>query len=119
MILVAEDNLLLQDLLKLQLDSLGYESTIVSNGKEAINLIKNESFQIVLTDCQMPVMDGFQLLREIRVLEQGSNKGIPVIAITADPNDAKKQLGDNEYFDDYIKKPFNPDSLSSALKKYI
>ncbi|MBC8211954.1 MAG: PAS domain S-box protein [Gammaproteobacteria bacterium] len=117
-ILVAEDNPVNQDLFRLQLDLLGYDATIVSNGREALEEWISGTYSMLLTDCHMPEMDGFQLAQEIRRLESGSGQRFPVIAVSADVLMDHDGNGDQSWFDDYVSKPLDLESLSSVIRKW-
>src|SRR5690606_27117735 len=83
LILLAEDNPTNQDVTRRQLASLGYACEIAEDGAEALEAYKRRNYALLLTDCHMPVMDGYELARQIRVLEQGQSRRLPIIAVTA------------------------------------
>ena len=82
-LLVAEDNPINQQLAQLQLEKLGYSVRTVGNGREAIEALAQENFDLVLMDVQMPEMDGFEATRSIREIEALTGKRIPIVAMTA------------------------------------
>jgi two-component system sensor histidine kinase/response regulator len=119
LILIAEDYPVNQQVAQLYLDELGFASHIVSNGQEAVDLITNTSFALILMDCQMPEMDGFAATRAIRHLEMRTGLHVPIIAMTA-----HAMAGDREEclaagMDDYISKPVDPDELRRLLEKWL
>ncbi|QIZ81197.1 ATP-binding protein [Thalassovita gelatinovora] len=117
-ILVVEDNSVNQIVLSHQLDLLGYPHEIASNGREGLEMWQNKRFDAILTDCQMPLMDGFQLTQEIRKAEQARNSGhIPIIAITANALEGEAEKCLNAGMDAYLSKPIELKSLSEKLSR--
>ena len=82
-VLVAEDHSINREMMKQQLHLLGYEVVLVENGEEAMRRLERESFDILLTDCHMPVCDGFELTRAIRGHARGEIRALPVVGVTA------------------------------------
>ena len=118
-ILVVEDSVLIQQVAKKQLLYLGVGAQIVSNGREALDILKQRQFDVILMDCQMPEMDGFEATRQIRQLEAGTNIHTIIIAMTA-----SAMVGDKEEcilagMDDYLSKPVTLDQLRSKLTSCI
>ncbi|KAA3662610.1 MAG: response regulator [Calditrichaeota bacterium] len=116
-LLLAEDNIVNQKVAMRMLEKLGFEVDCVSNGMDAISAVKNSTYNLVLMDVQMPVMDGLEAVKKIRDSEKDSH--IPVIALTANA-----MLGDRDVclaagMDDYISKPVNQKNLEDVLWKYI
>ncbi len=120
-ILLAEDNKLNQMVAKKHIES-EYENikvTIAENGKEAITILSEEDFDVVLMDLHMPVMDGYEATEYIRDKFPASKKDIPILAMTADI-----QISENGKFrqfrmDDFVLKPFEPNQLYEKLARYI
>ena len=120
-ILVAEDNITNQKLITKQLECYGIFPTICCNGRMAVEKIKEEYHPIILMDCHMPVMDGYDATREIRSLEKNGHFNHPpivIVALTADalPNTRESCIAAG--MDDYMTKPFRRRTLSSFLSKY-
>jgi CheY-like chemotaxis protein len=80
---VAEDNPANQRLVEIILSSLGYSLTLVDDGRKAVAAVEAEAFDLVLMDLRMPVLDGFEASRRIRLLEV-PHAGLPIVAVTAD-----------------------------------
>ena len=99
---------------------IGYETYVVNNGQQAIDKLKEDKFDLVLMDVQMPVMDGYDATRTIREMQK--NKEIdkcPIIGLTAHAfqNESNKCI--EAGMDDYIAKPFSNDELKNMLNKYL
>ncbi|CAO3678826.1 unnamed protein product [Umbelopsis ramanniana] len=118
-ILVAEDNLINQKLLKKQLLKLNYESDVVGNGFEAINMLKTgKKYIAFLCDCNMPECDGFQATAIIRASEE-SFRNIPILAISANAMAGDREKCLEGHMDDYISKPLTIPQLGSALERLL
>ena len=119
MILVAEDNLTNQDVIRRQLNQLGYACEFSSDGKEALRAWKKGNYVALLTDCHMPNMDGYQLTGAIRESEKGADGRIPIIAITASALQDEGERCLQSGMDDYLVKPLEMDKLEATLAKWI
>ncbi|MGX5175184.1 response regulator [Aliikangiella sp. IMCC44653] len=117
-ILVVEDDFANQRVASLFLKKLGYESDIAENGQQAINILENETYQLVFMDCQMPVMDGFEAARQIRNLTN-DNRDIPIVALTANVVSGIvedcKQAGMN----DVLNKPIQLQTIKDMLDNWL
>ena len=118
-VLLAEDNLVNQEvaLAMLQNMALGYET--VGNGLDAIEILKKQSFDVILMDCQMPQMDGFQATRAIRQEEKTSGKHQTIIALTANAVAGDRERCLDAGMDDYLSKPFTQEQLFSMLSRWM
>jgi PAS domain S-box-containing protein len=117
LVLFAEDNLTNQDVIGRQLNLLGYAFEVASDGREALEMFQAKSYSILLTDCHMPVMDGFELAKNIRELEKDKVGRFPIVAITAS---VMKEEIDGCFaagMDDYLPKPLELPKLRDMLRK--
>ncbi|MFY0642473.1 MAG: response regulator [Bermanella sp.] len=115
-ILVAEDNRTNQMVISAMLKRLGYEFDICNNGEEAIQTLLNSTYSLVLMDCQMPVLDGFEATRSIR--KQASIADTPIIALTAGATDKEKQQCYDAGMNDFLSKPIKLGLLKDTLLKW-
>ena len=115
-ILVAEDNATNREIALAQLHKLGYTASAVVNGAETIRALEDGGFDLVLMDCQMPVMDGFEATHRIRA---SARPGIPVIAITADAMSDDRDRCLREGMNDYLAKPVELETLAETLAKWL
>ncbi|MCG7572463.1 response regulator [Phaeobacter sp. CNT1-3] len=119
-VLVVEDNEINRTVLGKQLDILGYAHNMASDGAEGLQLWQQEQFDIVLTDCHMPVMDGFELTRQIRHNEAAAKTPpIPIIAVTANALAGEEERCLNAGMDGYLSKPLKLDSLREKLEQML
>jgi len=117
-ILLAEDNEVNQKVARASLEKLGYEVEVVCNGMDAIAAWQSGRFHLILMDCQMPVMDGYQATRAIRDREGGAGH-VPIIALTADVMQDAETNCRLAGMDDYLTKPLNRAQLSQALERFL
>jgi signal transduction histidine kinase/DNA-binding response OmpR family regulator len=120
-VLVAEDNPVNQQVAAAMLESLGVSSCMAANGVQAIERIAQEPFDLVLMDCQMPEMDGFEATAEIRKRQQqGRLRGrLPVIALTANAVEGDRERCLAAGMDDYLSKPFTREQLAAMIERWI
>ncbi len=117
-ILVAEDNAINQLVAVGLLERLGYRAEVVSSGRQAVEAVARMRYDLLLMDCQMPEMDGFEAARAIRA-QEGTGHRVPIIALTADATDRVRELCDQAGMDDYVSKPVDREQLRAALLRWL
>ena len=120
-ILLVEDNPINQMVAQKMLEKVGLKPTLANNGVEALKQLNERSFDLVLMDCQMPEMDGFDATREIRKLDimALNQRPLPIVAMTANVMSGDRERCLDVGMDDYIGKPVQRDQLTSVLKKWL
>ncbi|HLT24095.1 MAG TPA: response regulator [Ignavibacteria bacterium] len=118
-ILVAEDNLINQKLINKLLTNRGYQTLVVEDGLKAVEALHNKSFDLVLMDIQMPIMDGYQATSYIRNVERLTGDHIPIIAVTAFAMDSDRQKCYELGMDDFLAKPFNKMDFYNIIEKHL
>jgi len=119
-ILLVEDNLINQQVALGILQLQGYSVTVAANGREALEALALGSFDLVLMDCHMPEMDGFECTAEIRKREQSlGGKAIPIVALTANAMAQDREECLNAGMDDYLSKPFSMQTLQEMLDRWM
>lgn len=116
-ILLVEDNETNQEVAKALLEDIQLKVKIANHGAEAVELIKNQSFDLVLMDMQMPVMDGLEATRQIRMLESG--RTVPIVAMTANAFIEDRQRCLAAGMNDFVAKPVDPKVLYSKLAEWL
>ena len=120
MILLAEDNLINQEIAMEILGMLGYEVRLANHGREAVEMWEHGSFDLILMDCQMPLMDGFAAAAEIRSRElAGSARRTPIVALTANAMQGDRERCLAAGMDGYLTKPFNQNQLATMVHRWI
>ncbi|MBN1289219.1 MAG: response regulator [Actinobacteria bacterium] len=117
-VLLAEDTRVNQKLMKTLLGKKGHVVTTANNGREALDEMEKEDFDLVLMDVQMPVMDGFEATRIIRESEQENGKHVPIVALTAHSMKGDREKCLEGGMDSYLSKPVDPDDLYRLLESY-
>ncbi len=120
-VLLAEDNPVNVEVATAMLDSLGVEVSCARNGDEALQAVRAGKYDVVLMDCQMPVMDGFAATTEIRrhERENGRARSLPIIAITANALQGDRESCLAAGMDDYLSKPFTQQQLAAVMGRWI
>jgi len=117
-VLLVEDNPINQKLVSKILLKLGVVVTPASDGVEGLNAVKRNDYDLVLMDCQMPNMDGYEATKEIRKLPSSKSK-IPIIALTANAMNGDDVKCKDAGMDDYLSKPFKTKDLKAKLKSPV
>ena len=119
LILVAEDNAVNQQVIRRQLNTLGLACELVDDGVAALDRIRLGGIGLLLTDCDMPNMDGYELTRRIRQEEVGSGNPLPIVAITANAMDGAAAACFEAGMNDYLSKPLEIGALQTVLRTYL
>jgi CheY-like chemotaxis protein/HPt (histidine-containing phosphotransfer) domain-containing protein len=119
-VLLVEDNLINQQVALGILQIQGYSVTVVNNGKEAVDAYMQGDFDLILMDCHMPEMDGFEATREIRTRERAASRPrMPIIALTANAMAHDREECLNAGMDDHLAKPFSMQTLQEMLQRWM
>jgi signal transduction histidine kinase/ActR/RegA family two-component response regulator len=113
-LLVAEDNAINQKLISKLLERLGFEAVIVPDGAQAVDAALSGKYRLVLMDCHMPVMDGYEASRRIRV----AGSKVPIVALTA-TTISERSLCTESGMDDFLSKPIQPDQLRETIERWL
>lgn len=117
--LVVEDSRVNQQVAKMMIKKLGLEVDIAENGKIGVEMYQKADYKIVFMDCQMPVLDGFEATKLIRAIEEGSERHVPIVALTANVVQRDKHLCFEAGMDEFIAKPVNQHKLLAAAEKFL
>jgi len=118
-ILVAEDTAVNQKLVARLLEKRGHRVKVVANGREALEFLERDNYDLVLMDVQMPEMDGFEATAELRKREKQTGGHTPIIALTAHAMKGDRERCIEAGMDDYLSKPIRVQELNELLKNYI
>jgi CheY-like chemotaxis protein len=116
-ILVVDDDKTTRKLLGLYLKAKGYEIVTAENGLDALEKLGTESINLVVSDMNMPYMDGIELTKNIRADE--NLKNLPVIMVTTEADEEEKKKAHEAGVDDYLVKPANAEQISESVKKIL
>ncbi len=119
LILVAEDNAINQRVMRLHLDRLGYAAELAEDGQEALTMWRSGRYGLVLTDCHMPNLDGFELTDAIRTSEKEAGARVPIVAITANALQGEIDRCLEAGMDDYLAKPVELAQLGRMIAKWM
>ncbi|ARU57584.1 MAG: response regulator [Pseudomonadales bacterium] len=116
-ILAVDDSASMRQMVSFTLKGAGYEVVEASDGQQALDLAKKQQVDLVLSDVNMPVMDGIALVKELRGLP--SYKFTPILMLTTESAGDKKMEGKQAGATGWLVKPFNPDQLLATIKKVL
>ncbi|MFC1684327.1 response regulator [Pseudomonadota bacterium] len=116
-IMAVDDSASMLQMVAFTLKGAGYEVVEASDGVQALNLAKQKAVNLVITDVNMPNMDGISLIKELRALP--TYKFTPLLMLTTESSPEKKQEGKAAGATGWIVKPFNPDQLLATVKKVL
>jgi two-component system chemotaxis response regulator CheY len=115
--LIVDDSASMRQLVSFTLRDAGFEVVAAENGKEALDKLVTAKVDMVITDLNMPEMDGITLIRELRSLP--ALKFVPIIMLTTEAQEAKKQEGRAAGASGWIVKPFSPERLLEVVRKFV
>ncbi|GMG92823.1 ATP-binding protein [Cupriavidus metallidurans] len=118
-ILVAEDHGPFQIVIRRQIEKLGLTCEVVSDGREALAALHEKRYGMILTDCHMPYMDGYELTSAIRASEAGQAQRLPVVALSADASDEQRKRGRDAGMDDFLLKPLKLPELRTCIERWV
>ena len=121
-ILLVEDNEINQEIAQEILGSMGFVVDTVGDGTEAVDRIKNVeagTYELILMDVQMPIMDGYEATRQIRALEDSAKAAVPIVAMTANAFDEDKKKALEAGMNDHVAKPIDIENLVDTLKDVL
>ncbi len=116
-ILIVDDSASMRQMVSFTLQDAGYEVTTANHGKDALSKIDQKPFKLVITDLNMPEMDGLQLITALRA--KPAFRFLPIIMLTTESQDDKKKQGTQAGASAWIVKPFTPEKLIETVKKYV
>ena len=116
-ILAVDDSISLRQMVSFTLKEAGYDVVEAANGQDALNKARGMKADLVLSDVNMPVMDGISLVKELRSLP--GYKFTPILMLTTESTAEKKQEGKSAGATGWLVKPFNPDQLLSTVKRVL
>lgn len=114
-ILAVDDSQTMRDVVKETLESAGYKVTVAENGKDGVEKFKQDKFDLVVADINMPIMDGITMIKEIRKL----NPSVPILTLTTESEESKKQEGRAAGADGWIVKPFRPAQFLDIVRQIL
>jgi two-component system chemotaxis response regulator CheY len=116
-ILAVDDSASMRQMVTFTLKGAGHDVTEAENGQDALDKAKGKQFDLVISDVNMPVMDGISLIKELRALSE--YKFTPLLMLTTESGDDKKSQGKTAGATGWIVKPFNPDQLLATINKVL
>ena len=116
-ILIVDDALSMRGLVAMTLKKEGYEVTEASDGKDALGKISVRKFDLIISDLNMPVMKGIELVKAVKALPQ--YRFIPIVMLTTEGHESKKAEGQQAGAKAWVVKPFKPETLVGVVKKII
>ncbi|MEN6615865.1 MAG: response regulator [Syntrophorhabdus sp.] len=116
-IMTVDDSVSVRQMVSFTLKNAGYETVEAIDGKDALAKLSNSGINMILTDLNMPNLDGIGLIKEVRTKPE--YKFIPIVMLTTESQDSKKQEGKSAGATGWIVKPFKPDQLLAVVKKVL
>ncbi len=117
MFLIVDDSASMRQLIAFTIKDAGYDVLLAENGRDALEKMSRAKVDMVITDLNMPEMDGIMFIRELR--GKADYKFVPIIMLTTESQEAKKQEGRAAGASGWIVKPFSPSQLMAVVKKFV
>lgn len=117
-VLVVEDTKVSQKVLRIMLEKMDVRVNVANNGEEAVNLCREQSFDLIFMDCQMPVMDGFIATQKIRQMEEWG-RTVPIVALSANVLEEDQQHCFDVGMDSFVSKPVTQEGLKQIFEQYL
>jgi len=118
-VLLAEDHPVNQEIAQAMLEDAGCQVTVAVNGRMAVEATLKQCFELVLMDCQMPELDGFEATRQIRARETAGSERLPIVALTANAMTGDRERCLAAGMDDYLSKPFKRSDVAAVLRRWL
>lgn len=118
-VLVVDDDLAHQKLMRLISDHISIDVHLATTSSEALNLLRHDSFDIILMDWRMPVTDGLRCTLQIRELQEAQGHRVPIIAVTAHALAGDRERCLEAGMDDYLSKPFTLEQLQEKIQQWL
>ena len=119
MILVVDDNAGNQYVARAVLERFGYEAHLVANGEQALDAYAQDAYALILMDCRMPIMDGYEATSAIRTAESFGGGHIPIIGVTAYAFEGDREKCLAAGMDDYVTKPLTLEAVKQMLSRWL
>ena len=116
---MVEDSLLNQQLAEAMLNEMGLDTVTANNGHEAVDRVLQTDFDLILMDCQMPLMDGYEATEAIRRLPGRRSRRLPIVAVTANAMEGDEQRCRAAGMDAFLAKPYTLAQLSDVLERWL
>lgn len=116
-LLIVDDSASMRQLISFTVKDAGYDVLVAANGNEALNKIAGVKLDMVITDLNMPEMDGITFIRRLRGMQEF--RFVPIVMLTTEAQDAKKQDGRAAGASGWIVKPFSPEKLLDVIRKFV
>ncbi len=116
-ILIVDDSASLRQVVSIALKGAGYETLDACDGQDGLNKLKGQKVHLIISDVNMPVMDGISMVRELRALP--AYKGVPILMLTTESHTDKKMEGKAAGATGWLVKPFDPEQLLATVKRVL
>jgi|SRR5208337_671914 len=116
-VLIVDDSASMRQLVGFALKSAGYEVLSAVHGKDALDKVNSTKVEMVVTDLNMPEMDGIELIKQLRA--KPASKFTPIVMLTTESQETKKQEGKQAGASGWLVKPFNPEQLIETIQRFI